>query len=172
LFFINDGSFCNLSIISLLHTLPTPWCQAVCDVPAAATKRCKQAGQQQKYNSNKVNNMKLLSLEPFVPSGTDFEKAKQFFGELGFRVSWDGGDYVGFEKDGGRFILQKYDNRSFAENFMLSVRISDVKSFREEVLARKLPEKFGIRIGPVTQQPYGKEVNLIDPAGVCWHFVE
>jgi hypothetical protein len=40
------------------------------------------------------------------------------------------------------------------------------------VLAKKLPEKFGIRVAPPTQQPYGKEVNIIDLAGVCWHFVE
>jgi len=40
------------------------------------------------------------------------------------------------------------------------------------VIEKKLPERFGIRIGEVTQQPYGKEVNIIDIAGVCWHFVE
>jgi hypothetical protein len=40
------------------------------------------------------------------------------------------------------------------------------------VLEKKLVERFGIRIGAVTQQPYGKEVNIIDIAGVCWHFVE
>jgi hypothetical protein len=67
--------------------------------------------------------MKFLSLEPFVPSGTNFEGSKQFFQELGFTLNWDGGDYVGFEKDGCKFILQKYDKVDFAENYMLSVRV-------------------------------------------------
>jgi hypothetical protein len=40
------------------------------------------------------------------------------------------------------------------------------------VIGKKLPERFGIKVGTVTQQPYGKEVNIIDIAGVCWHFVE
>jgi hypothetical protein len=40
------------------------------------------------------------------------------------------------------------------------------------VIEKGLPEKFGIRIGKVNQQAYGKEVNIIDIAGVCWHFVE
>ncbi len=40
------------------------------------------------------------------------------------------------------------------------------------VIDKKLPEKYGIRIGEITQQPYGMEVNVIDIAGVCWHFVE
>lgn len=116
--------------------------------------------------------MKFISLEPFVPSGSDLESSKQFFIELGFTVTWDAGDYIGFERDGCKFILQKYDEKKFAENFMLSVKVTDVVAFRKEVLEKKLPEKFGIRIGQVTEQPYGKEVNIIDIAGVCWHFVE
>jgi hypothetical protein len=35
-----------------------------------------------------------------------------------------------------------------------------------------LDEKFGIKLTKPIQQPYGKEVNIIDLAGVCWHFVE
>jgi hypothetical protein len=37
---------------------------------------------------------------------------------------------------------------------------------------KQLPQKFGIRIKEPTQMSYGKEVNIIDIAGVCWHFVE
>jgi len=40
------------------------------------------------------------------------------------------------------------------------------------VLNKQLPEKYGIRIGEVSDQSYGKEVNIIDIAGVCWHFVQ
>jgi hypothetical protein len=116
--------------------------------------------------------MKFLSLEPFVPSGKNFEGSSQFFQELGFKIAWDAGDYIGFEKDGCKFVLQKYDKADFAENFMLTVSVDNVVDFRNAVLEKKLPEKFGIRIGQVTQQPYGKEVNIIDIAGVCWHFVE
>lgn len=116
--------------------------------------------------------MKLFSLEPFVPSGRNFEGSRQLFQELGFTINWSGDGYVGFQKDECRFILQKFDKVDFAENFMLSVKIDDVEEFRREVLEKKLPEKFGIRIGKVTQQPYGKEVNMIDIAGVCWHFVQ
>ncbi|HVF80321.1 MAG TPA: hypothetical protein VM884_00220 [Flavisolibacter sp.] len=116
--------------------------------------------------------MKFLSLEPFIPSGTDFEKSKQFFQELGFAVTWDVGDYTGFEKDGCKFILQKYDNKQFAENLMISVKISNADEFWESVAGKKLVEKYGIKLTKPMQQPYGKEVNLIDLAGVCWHFVE
>ena len=116
--------------------------------------------------------MKFLSLQPFVPSGIDPEKAKDFFQQLGFTMNWDAGDYAGFEKDGCKFILQNFVNKDFAENFMLTVNVTDVEEFRKEVIDKKLPEKFGIRIGQVSRQPYGREVNIIDLAGVCWHFVQ
>ncbi len=116
--------------------------------------------------------MKFLSLEPFVPSGSNFESSSQFFQELGFKISWDAGDYIGFEWGSCKFILQKFNNKEFAENFMLSIRVDDVIEFRNSVIEKKLPERFGIKLGQPISQPYGKEVNIIDLAGVCWHFVE
>jgi len=116
--------------------------------------------------------MKFISLEPFVPSGSNFEASKQLFQELGFSVNWDAGDYVGFQKDNCKFILQKYNNKEFAENFMISVRISSADEFWQEVNEKQLPQKFGIKLGTPSNQPYGREVNIIDVAGVCWHFVQ
>ena len=116
--------------------------------------------------------MNFLSLEPFVPSGRDFDGSKQLFEELGFTISWDAGDYVGFERESCRFILQKYDNTEFAENFMVNVRVDDIDAFYKGLMDKGLSARFGVRIGQPTQQPYGKEVNIIDLAGVCWHFVE
>lgn len=116
--------------------------------------------------------MQFLSLQPFVPSGSNFEGSKQFFIELGFNIRWDAGDYISFENNGCKFILQKFDNKEFAENFMLTVGVTNVDEFREEVIKKKLPEKFGIHIGKASDMPYGREVNIIDMAGVCWHFVQ
>ena len=116
--------------------------------------------------------MKFLSLQPFVPSGKDFAGTKKFFEELGFSIRWDAGDYISFENNGCRFILQKFDNKEFAENFMLTVGVESADEFRKMVIDKQLPQKYGIRIGEVSDQPYGREVNIIDSAGVCWHFVQ
>ena len=116
--------------------------------------------------------MKLLSLEPFIPSGKNFQGSKQLFLELGFKINWDAGDYVGFERDGCKFILQNYDNDEFAQNLMINVSIDSAKGFSEMVSEKGLTEKFGVKVGAIIKQPYGTEVNLIDLAGVCWHFVE
>lgn len=116
--------------------------------------------------------MKFLSLAPFIPSGSKFEESKQLFQELGFTLTWEQDGLAGFASDQCTFILQRFDHKEFAENFMLSVRISNAKEFHDMVLEKKLPERFSIRVSKITQQPYGKEVNVIDLAGVCWHFVE
>lgn len=116
--------------------------------------------------------MKLLSLEPFVPSGTDFTKSKELFVAIGFNINWDAGDYIGFEKDGCKFILQNFSNRDFAENFMVSVKVDNVEELATLLSEKNIAENFGARIGAISQQPYGKELNMIDLAGVCWHFVE
>lgn len=116
--------------------------------------------------------MKFLSLEPFVPSGSNFEGSKQFFMELGFHINWEVDGYVGFQRDECRFILQQYDQAGFAQNFMLSVKVDNVAEFKTSVIEKDLCGKYGIRLGEITQQPYGKELNIIDLAGVCWHFVE
>lgn len=116
--------------------------------------------------------MQFTSLSPFVPSGKDFAAAKQLFADLGFTIAWDAGNMVSFASGPFSFILQQYDDTAFAENFMLSVGVPDAVAFYQEVIDKQLPEKYGIKVSAPKQQPYGKEVNLIDIAGVCWHFIE
>lgn len=68
--------------------------------------------------------------------------------------------------------MQRYDNKEFAQNLMINMKVSNAEAFWKFMIEKKLSEKFGIRITEPKQQPYGKEVNMIDLAGVCWHFVE
>lgn len=116
--------------------------------------------------------MKYNSIEAFVPSGSDFQKSKELFLELGFSVNWEIGDMVGFESNGCKFILQKIDNKDFAENFMLSVKVENLDEFWQEINEKNLTEKFGVKLQEPKNFPWGREVNMIDIAGVCWHFVE
>lgn len=117
-------------------------------------------------------NIKYNSIEAFVPSGKDFQKSKELFLELGFEIVWEAADYVGFENNGCKFILQNYDSKDFAENFMMSVKVGDLEDFWQKISGKNLPEKFGVKLKEPTDFPWGREVNLIDIAGVCWHFAE
>jgi hypothetical protein len=114
--------------------------------------------------------MIFTSIEPFIPSGSDFEGGKQLFLALGFRINWQASDYVGFQRDSCKFILQKYNDKAFAENLMMRVGVSDLDSFWQELTQKELHKTFGIKVKEPTVFPYGREVHLIDLAGVCWHF--
>ncbi len=116
--------------------------------------------------------MKYNSIEAFVPSGKDFQKSLELFLELGFSINWETEDFAGFENGDCKFILQKFDNKEFAENFMMSVKVTDLNEFWREVSALNLPEKFGVKLNEPQDFPWGREINLIDIAGVCWHFAE
>jgi hypothetical protein len=116
--------------------------------------------------------MTFNSLAPFIPSGKDFEQSKKLFLELGFKINWDAGDYIGFQRDNSQFILQRFDDKHFAENLMVNISVSSAEEFWQEVNIKELTKKFNIRFKAPTKQPYGIEVNMIDLAGVCWHFVE
>ena len=116
--------------------------------------------------------MKYNSIEPFIPSGSDFQKSRQLFLEIGFQITWENDDLIKFENNGCQFFLQKYDVKEFAENFMLSVKVGNLDEFWQEINKMNLPEKFGVKLQEPKIFPWGREVNMIDIAGVCWHFIE
>lgn len=116
--------------------------------------------------------MKYNSLEPFIPSGEDFASSKEFFKELGFSIVWENGGYTGFENNGCKFILQDFHNKEFSENLMMKVTVDNLDKFWEKLSEKNLPERFLVKLNAPQNFPWGREVNLIDIAGVCWHFSE
>ena len=114
-----------------------------------------------------------VSLLPFVPSGKDYNGSRRLFADLGFEEIWENDGYAGFRNGGAQFILQKFDNREFAENFMVRLNVPDLDAWWQVVSGRELEMKYpGLRISPPSKKPWGREANFIDPAGVCWHVGE
>jgi hypothetical protein len=114
-----------------------------------------------------------LALLPFVPSGSDYEASRRLFADLGFEELWENSGYAGFRSGDARFILQKFDDEQFAGNFMIRLDVPDLDAWYAEISARKLDQKYErFRINPPQQFPWGREVNFIDLAGVCWHVGE
>jgi hypothetical protein len=111
----------------------------------------------------------FTSLAPFIPSGPDLEQSKLFFIALGFEIKWDNGDYIGFKRDNCEFILQNFNDRPFAENLMMRIIVDDLDLFWKDLSAKQLDKKFKVKFKEPTQQPWGREVTIIDIAGVCWH---
>ncbi len=116
--------------------------------------------------------MKFNSIEPFIPSGGDFEASKKLFLAIGFEIRWEANGYVGFQQNTCQFILQNYDDKHFAENLMIRVVVDDLDDFWKEISKKELDKQFKVKLKGPTKFPYGREAHLIDIAGVCWHFAE
>lgn len=114
---------------------------------------------------------RATALIPFVPSGPDFERALAFFADLGFAQVWRHGDLAGLRCGGAYFMLQSINVPVWQENQMHVVEVDDLDVYWSEIDALDLPAKYpGVRTKPPTDYPWGREVHIIDPGGVCWHF--
>jgi uncharacterized glyoxalase superfamily protein PhnB len=114
----------------------------------------------------------LGRLRPFVPSGTDFDRSKQFFIDLGFTVDWQASGLAQLTLGDTVFLLQDFHNRELQENLIMFVTVADLDEWWRHVLDSNVLDKYeGVRAKEPTVFPWGqRELHLIDPAGVCWHF--
>ncbi len=109
-------------------------------------------------------------LLPFIPGGSDFNLSRQLFKAIGFVEHWENSGYAGFQCGTARFILQDYNEPGFANNLMMRLEVPDLDAWWAEIESKRLPDSFpDFSIKPPTSFPWGREVNFIDLAGVCWH---
>ena len=110
------------------------------------------------------------ALIPFVPGGRDFELSIAFFGELGFGVQWRHEGLAGLRFGGAAFMLQDIDVPGWQTNQMHVIEVGDLDAYWDYLSGKGLAERFaGVRLKAPHDYPWGREVHIIDPAGVCWH---
>jgi len=117
-----------------------------------------------------MSELQVLSLAPFVPSGNDYEASRRLFRELGFEETWENEGYAGFRNGDAKFILQNFHNDAFAQNLMIRLDVPNLDVWWEAVSKKTLEKTYpGFKINPPKDFPWGREVNFIDLARVCWH---
>ena len=110
------------------------------------------------------------TLYPFVPSGPDFARSLDFFAAIGFEKQWQRDGLAGLRFGGAYFMLQDIDVKIWQENQMITFEVTDLEAYWLELEAKDLPGSFpGVKVRPPTDFPWGREIHLIDPGGVCWH---
>jgi predicted enzyme related to lactoylglutathione lyase len=110
------------------------------------------------------------TLYPFVPSGPDFALALRFFAALGFETAWRSEGLAGLRFGGAYFLLQEIDVPEWQSNQMITFEVDDLDGYWSELAAKGLESAFaGVKLKPPTQFPWGREIHIIDPGGVCWH---
>src|SRR5438094_9562769 len=77
------------------------------------------------YAGTDVKDLSAKSLLPFVPSGKNYDASRRLFADLGFEEVWENNGYAGFRNGGAEFILQRFDDDHFAQNFMVRLNVDD-----------------------------------------------
>jgi hypothetical protein len=113
---------------------------------------------------------RATTLYPFVPSGPQFARSIEFFIALGFHVEWQGEGLAALRFGWAFFLLQDIDVPEWQKNQMIVFEVHDLDLYWSELEAKDLAGAFpGVSLGPPTEFPWGREIHIIDPGGVCWH---
>ena len=109
---------------------------------------------------------------PFLPA-KDFDLSKRFYEALGFEKEFDG-EVAIFRIGSSGFILQRYYQKEWAENFMMHLMVDDLDAWWTHLVSLDLPGRFGVpALKAPALQPWGLTVAyVVDPSGVLWHVAQ
>jgi len=111
-------------------------------------------------------------MRPFIPA-KDFDLSKRFYEALGFEKVLDS-EVAIFNAGSGGFILQRYYQKEWAENFMMQLMVDDLDAWWGHISGLDLPGRFGVQAPkPPMMQPWGLRISYVyDPSGVLWHVAQ
>jgi catechol 2,3-dioxygenase-like lactoylglutathione lyase family enzyme len=126
-------------------------------------ERCDRIGEDQP-----VKNMTTVEAKAYVPS-KDFALSKRFYQDLGFDLAWSSDDLAYLRHGNSSFLLQNFYKKEAAESFMMHLLVEDVEAWWSHVQAQELATKYGVRVEPPADRPWGlRDFVVIDPTGVLW----
>ncbi|MBK8247397.1 MAG: VOC family protein [Gemmatimonadetes bacterium] len=111
-------------------------------------------------------------VRPFVPT-RDFDRSRDFYVALGFRLLLDS-EVAIFAAGSGGFILQRHYEQGWAENFMMQFMVDDLDAWWAHIASLDLPGRFGVAAPKApAMQPWGLRIAyVVDPCGVLWHIAQ
>lgn len=110
----------------------------------------------------------LLRVTPLIPAGDDIDLAVRFFTEeLGFAVTWRGGDMAGVRRGEVEFNLVRNSTVAWADNASASIGVDDLAALHAEYRTSTA------QVGPLELKSWGRrEFHMILPSGVCLQFYQ
>lgn len=115
-----------------------------------------------------MSNLHVAEIKAFVPA-KDFALSKQFYQDMGFTMTSEGGGVAYFHFEHASFLLQDYCTEGFAENFMMHLLVEDVDAWWENIEQSGVVSKYGVKRWPIELQPWRmRDFCITDPSGVLW----
>ncbi|MCY1551861.1 hypothetical protein D9M68_882210 [compost metagenome] len=115
-----------------------------------------------------MSTLDTIEIKAFVPA-KDYPQSKAFYLDLGFRPGGSDDELTYFSHGDCAFLLQNFYAKDLAENLMMHLLVKDVESWWRMVQDSGVIERYGVRVVPPQDQPWGmRDFILIDPSGVLW----
>jgi catechol 2,3-dioxygenase-like lactoylglutathione lyase family enzyme len=112
-----------------------------------------------------------MAIRPMVPA-KDLEISRRFYVDLGFRPRSLTDNLVEMHLGSYSFILQGYYVQQWADNFVMHMRVSDVRLWWDHIARLDLAVRYGVKALPPKDEGWGLVANVIDPSGVLWRIAE
>jgi len=113
----------------------------------------------------------VMAMRPMVPA-KDFEISKRFYIELGFEPNTLADRLVEMQLGASSFILQAYYVQQWADNFVMHMRVSDVKLWWDHIDGLDLASRYGVKTRAPQMEDWGLVASVIDPSRVLWRIAE
>ena len=104
----------------------------------------------------------------------NYEKSREFYRDLDFEEVQIGDKMCLFKvNENLGFYLQDYYVEDWVNNSMMFLEVNDSEKCAQELLGKKLDDKYKeVNRTGIKDFDWGKELILLDPSGVLWHFCE
>src|SRR5262249_23029617 len=113
----------------------------------------------------------VMAMRPVVPA-KDFEISNRFYVEIGFEPQRLADGLVEMHLGACSFILQSHYVRQWADNFVMHMRVSDLRLWWDHIARLDLAARYGVSMRPPQQEDWGLVAGVTDPSGVLWRIAE
>jgi hypothetical protein len=113
----------------------------------------------------------VLSVRPMLPA-RDFGLSRQFYTALGFQPVQLADRLIEMRLGACTFILQDYYVREWADNFVMHLRVSNVRLWWDRIVTLDLQSRFKAKARPPHTEAWGLVADLVDPSGVLWRIAQ
>jgi hypothetical protein len=114
---------------------------------------------------------KVRAMRPIVPA-KDFDISERFYIDLGFEPERFTERLVEMHLGAYSFILQNYYVEAWADNFVMHLRVSDVRLWWDHIVGLDLARRYGVKTKAPQLEGWGLVAGVTDPSGVLWRFAE
>jgi hypothetical protein len=118
----------------------------------------------------------LKDFKPFLGYGPkDFDRAKEFYLDLGLEILWSGDSVCEFDTGiGQRFLVTLHHSDEPLKPGMLHLWVESVDDWADYLRPKKLDEKYpGVKVAEPTVTDWGWRILYVwDPGGYLLHIAE